>query len=117
VDAHFKYLLAAGLMDNSALRKIVVINPDAVKLEGQIRSVVRRDQFTYGAIELYEKKLHEFASAPDDLEQIGRRLRNEALSILEVGPVRLLATDSGMIIDRTLARKRQMSRSRGPGDP
>jgi len=38
IDAHFKYLLAAGLMDNSSLRKIFIVNPNAGRFLPQIRN-------------------------------------------------------------------------------
>ncbi|HEY1307707.1 MAG TPA: SIR2 family protein [Vicinamibacterales bacterium] len=100
IDAHFKYLLAAGLMNNSALRKIVVIDPQASKLANQIRSVIRRDQFKYGIVDLHDRRLHEFAMTPDDLEGIGRPLRHGAMAVIELErEVRLLRDDTGFYVD------------------
>lgn len=60
VDAHFKYLLAAGLMDNSALRRIVVVNPEGSTLARQIRAVLRGDQFKYGVVSSASRSVHLF---------------------------------------------------------
>jgi hypothetical protein len=59
-DAHFKYLLAAGLMENSSLRRIIVVNPHASTLAPRIRSVLRGDQFEYGVIVLRDRPVREF---------------------------------------------------------
>ena len=99
VDAHFKYLLAAGLMDNSALRRIVVVNPEGSRLARQIRAVLRGDQFKYGVVRLYDQTLHEFALMPERLEELGRPLNHEALSIVELGDVRLSDMGSGRLVN------------------
>lgn len=79
IDAHFKYLLAAGLMENSALRQIDVINPQASILAEQIRSVIRRDQFDYGVVRLHDHRVHQFATSSQSLNEIGRRPQHEVI--------------------------------------
>ena len=97
IDAHFKYMLAAGLMDNSALRKIVIINPQATELARSIRSVIREDQFRYGAVELADKRFRKFVLSRGDLAGIGRSGRTEALTIVESGNRRLEAAEKGWL--------------------
>ena len=99
IDAHFKYLLAAGLMENSTLRRIDVINPKASKLARQIRSVIRRDQFVYGVVRLHDQRLHQFAMEPDQLKKIGRLPQGNALSIVELDKVRLMISSDGVVVE------------------
>jgi hypothetical protein len=98
IDAHFKYLLAAGLMENSALRSIDIINPKASKLAREIRSVIRRDQFVYGVVRLHDQHVHQFVTEPDKLEEIGRLPQHKALSIVQLGNVRLLISSEGVVV-------------------
>ena len=42
-DAHFKYLLAAGLQQNISLRKIIFINPEIEQLEKNVNDIIRPD--------------------------------------------------------------------------
>jgi hypothetical protein len=84
-DAHFKYLLAAGLMGNSSLRRIVVVNPKATELASQIRNVLRGDQFEYGMISLRDSTVREFFRSPDGLSGIGRPMLHEGLDLVDAG--------------------------------
>ena len=84
-DAHFKYLLAAGLMNNSSLRRILIVNPRAEALEPQVRSVLRGDQFEYGVIELRNKVLRHFFYSADDLKSIGRPMTHEGIDLVDIG--------------------------------
>ncbi len=84
-DAHFKYLLAAGLMGNSSLRRIIVINPRAEHLVSQVRSVLRGDQFNYGIIVLWNNTTHTFFRAADGLRSIGRPILHEGLDLVDAG--------------------------------
>jgi hypothetical protein len=84
-DARFKYLLAAGLMQNSALRHIVVVNPRATRLTSQIQSVLRGDQFEYGVILLEDKTLREFLNSAQDLKSIARPIVNDGIDLVDLG--------------------------------
>jgi len=84
-DAHFKYLLAAGLMQNSALRHIFVVNPRATQLTSQIQSVLRGDQFEYGVVRPHDKTLREFLNGVQDLKSIGRPIVHEGLDLVDLG--------------------------------
>lgn len=84
-DAHLKYLLAAGLMQNSALRHIVVVNPRATRLTSQIQSVLRGDQFEYGVIRLEDKTLREFLNSAQDLKSIARPIVNDGIDLVDLG--------------------------------
>lgn len=84
-DAHFKYLLAAGLMDNSSLRRILVVNPRATALAPQIRSVLRGDQFEYGVIVLRDTTVREFFHDVEDLKSLGRPMLHEGLDLVDAG--------------------------------
>lgn len=84
-DAHFKYLLAAGLMQNSALRHIVVVNPRATQLASQIQSVLRGDQFEYGVVRLQDKTLREFLNSAQDLKSIGRPIVHGGIDLVDLG--------------------------------
>src|SRR3989449_553168 len=84
-DSHFKYLLAAGLMQNSALRHIVVVNPRATQLMSQIQSVLRGDQFEYGVVRLQDKTLREFLSNPQDLKSIARPIIHDGIDLVALG--------------------------------
>lgn len=84
-DAHFKYLLAAGLMQNSALRHIVVVNPRATQLASQIQSVLRGDQFEYGVVRLQDKTLREFLNSAQDLKSIGRPIVHDGIDLVDLG--------------------------------
>ena len=84
-DAHFKYLLAAGLMQNSALRHILVINPVATRLASQIQSVLRADQFEYGVVRLHDKSFRDFVNTPQDLSSIARPIVHEGLDLFDLG--------------------------------
>lgn len=84
-DAHFKYLLAAGLMQNSALRHIDVINPLATRLASQIQSVLRADQFEYGVVRLLDKTLREFLNSAQDLKSIGRPIVHDGIDLVAHG--------------------------------
>ena len=84
-DAHFKYLLAAGLMQNSALRHIVVINPLATQLAPQIRSVLRGDQFEYGVVRLQDKTLRAFFNTVQDLKSIARPMVHDGIDLVDLG--------------------------------
>lgn len=84
-DAHFKYLLAAGLMENSALQHVFVVNPQAMALAQQIQSVLRTDQIEYGVARLYDKTLFEFLFDIEQLRRIGRPYLNEGLDLVDNG--------------------------------
>jgi hypothetical protein len=84
-DAHFKYLLAAGLMQNSSLRHIVVVNPVATRLASQIQSVLRADQFEYGVVRLQDKSFRNFVNSPQDLNSIARPLVHDGLDLFDLG--------------------------------
>jgi len=84
-DAHFKYLLAAGLMQNSALRHIVVINPCATRLASQIQSVLRADQFEYGVVRLQDKTFRQFLNSAQDLKSIARPIVHDGIDLVDLG--------------------------------
>lgn len=46
-DQHFKYLLSVGLKDNSSLRLVRIVDPQASALRAQYEAVFREDQFKY----------------------------------------------------------------------
>ena len=89
-DAHLKYLLAAGLMNNSALRTVVIVNPSATKLGGPTRSVFRSDQIDYGIVRFVDKEVGEYFLDVDELKAIGRSMRHTGLDLLEIGSTRVL---------------------------
>lgn len=84
-DSHFKYLLAAGLMQNSALRHIVVVDPRATQLLSQIQSVLRGDQFEYGVVQLQDKTLREFLNSAQDLKSIARPMIHDGIDLVDLG--------------------------------
>ncbi len=53
-DQHFKYLLAAGLKENSSLRLVRIVDPRAGELRGQYDAVFRGEQFKYGVVSACE---------------------------------------------------------------
>ena len=66
-DAHFRYLMAAGLQNNISLREIVFVNPafreeepDKEALEKRVFSVFLRDLQKKGILKLLPFKAHEF---------------------------------------------------------
>ena len=84
-DAHFKYLLAAGLMQNSALRHIVIVNPRAAVLAPQIQSVLRSNLFDYGVIQLHPTSLLDFMNTPAALKSIGRPMIHDGIDLVDLG--------------------------------
>jgi hypothetical protein len=78
-DLHFKYLLAAGLQDNSSLRSIKIVDPRAGKLRLQYEEVFRADQFNYGIVTCREKRTAEFLFDRDEITAIARPLAHPAL--------------------------------------
>ena len=88
IDAHFKYLLAAGLMENSSLRRIFVVNPAAKRLAPRIRSVIRADQFRYETIELHDMKVHQFFANFEALDRIGRATTHDSVLVTEIDGLR-----------------------------
>jgi len=84
-DSHFKYLLAAGLMQKSGLRHIVVVDPRATQLLSQIQSVLRGDQFEYGVVQLQDKTLCEFLNSAQDLKSIARPLIHDGIDLVDLG--------------------------------
>lgn len=83
-DAHLKYLLAAGLMNNSALRRVVIVNPCATKLGTAIRSVFRPDQIDYGVLEFRDLTVGQYFLSAKELASIGRPLQHPGLDIVEI---------------------------------
>jgi hypothetical protein len=72
-DSHFKYLLAAGLRDNIALRKIVFVNPVATtELKPRLEAVLRAELFERGLIVLRDKTARAFFTSRSDVALIGR---------------------------------------------
>ena len=70
-DAHFRYLMAAGLQNNISLREIVFVNPafgeeepDKEALEERVFSVFLRDLQKKGILKLLPFKAHEFFFFP-----------------------------------------------------
>ncbi|MHB1756776.1 MAG: SIR2 family protein [Leptospirillum sp.] len=79
-DAHFRYLMAAGLQHNISLREIVFVNPafregapDKEALEARIFSVFRRDLHQKGILKLLPHTAHEFFHQQNIEEILGRR--------------------------------------------
>jgi len=79
-DAHFRYLMAAGLQHNISLREIVFVNPgfreggpDKEALEARIFSVFRRDLHQKGILKLLPHTAHEFFYQQNIEEILGRR--------------------------------------------
>ncbi len=79
-DAHFRYLMAAGLQHNISLREIVFVNPafregdpDKEALEERIFSVFRRDLHQKGILKLLPHTAHEFFHQQNIEEILGRR--------------------------------------------
>jgi hypothetical protein len=82
-DLHFKYLLAAGLQDNSSLRSIKIVDPRAGKLRSQYEEVFRADQFNYGIVTCREKRTAEFLFDRDEIAAMGRPLAHPALKLVD----------------------------------
>ena len=79
-DAHFRYLMAAGLQNNISLREIVFVNPafreedpDKEALEARIFSVFRRDLHQKGILKLLPYTAHEFFYQQNIEKILGRR--------------------------------------------
>jgi hypothetical protein len=78
-DAHFKYLLAAGLQNNISLRKFVFVNPgladqeEETMLRRNLFSVIREEFEKKGIVQLEKLKTHEFLLSSPHLQIINRR--------------------------------------------
>lgn len=81
-DQHFKYLLSAGLKENSSLRLVRIVDPRAGELRGQYEAVFREDQFKYGIVSVCEKRTADFFYDEDEIRSIGRMLAHPGLSLV-----------------------------------
>jgi len=81
-DQHFKYLLAAGLKENSSLRLIRIVDPRATELRGQYEAVFREDQFKYGIASVCEQRTADFFYNRDELVALGRPLAHPGLQLV-----------------------------------
>ncbi len=85
-DVHFKYLLAAGLQDNTSLRKIFFVNSGleqrdtADQLKQRLAGGIRPEHFERGIVEFIPAKTSEFFHGPKEIgsepyrNRIGRPL-------------------------------------------
>lgn len=76
-DAHFRYLMAAGLQNNISLREIVFVNPalkegdsDKEALESRIFSVFRKDLKEKGILKLLPYTIEQFLLSFEDARAV-----------------------------------------------
>ena len=81
-DQHFKYLLAAGLKENSSLRSVRIIDPHAIELRHQYETVFREDMFNYGIVSLCPTTANVFFLDEAEIAAIGRELAHPGLSLV-----------------------------------
>ena len=84
-DQHFKYLLAAGLKENSSLRLVRIVDPRAGELRGQYDAVFRGEQFKYGVVSACEKRAADFFYDEFEIGLIGRMHGHPGLNIVDDG--------------------------------
>ena len=82
VDAHFRHLLAAGLMDNVSLRSIRVVNPaiDKGLRKRFVTQVVRPELESRGVLAFDQVPAELFLASRGHMSQIGRKAECAALS-------------------------------------
>lgn len=76
-DQHFQYLLAAGVMDNSALESVWFVNPSATDTEirDRVEALFHRGRSGTGVgtrLRLVPQKTTEFFFSKGQLRKIGR---------------------------------------------
>lgn len=74
-DTHFKYLLAAGLMNNISLRKILVVNPASRHMDDRLGDVFQGSFRKSGVFDLIDKYTSDFFVQPDSWRKLGRHFR------------------------------------------
>ena len=78
-DQHFKYLIGAGLKENSSLRSVHSVDPRALMLLDQYKGVFREDQFTYGVVRMQPMTAAQFFYHQDEIGSIGREIAHPGL--------------------------------------
>ncbi|MBI3871000.1 MAG: SIR2 family protein [Verrucomicrobia bacterium] len=78
-DAHFRFLLAAGLQNNISLREIVIVNPDTTSvMKSRVKQILRDSYWDVGKIRTCELSLRELVgnwpAGGDCLRSLGRGL-------------------------------------------
>jgi hypothetical protein len=71
-DMHFKYLLAAGFQENTALTKVIFLDPDAQKIEAKGKELFQDKDIQSGKVSFKKTTLGELADSEEILKEIGR---------------------------------------------
>jgi hypothetical protein len=75
-DQHFRYLMAAGLLENISLRKVLVVNPDeSDRLKRQLSNLFRAELFEHNIVERVPRTVFQFLVPENGGHRFGRALK------------------------------------------